>query len=146
MMMLSILYLLAGFVLMELSSWFIHKYLMHGPLWFIHKTHHQAGKGFFELNDVFTLLFGSAAVILILKGAAAFDYRFWIGLGISFYGAVYFIFHDMLIHRRVKWGKKPGNRFFQAIATAHRDHHKTNKKDGAVSFGLLLVPFKYFRR
>lgn len=143
--MMNFVYLLCGFVSMELASWFIHKYIMHGPLWFIHKTHHQAGKGFFELNDLFTLLFGGTAVLLIWQGRLELDYRFWLGMGITAYGMAYFVFHDMLIHRRVKWFRKPKNRFFRAIANAHRDHHKTNKKEDAVSFGLLLIPLKYFK-
>lgn len=143
--MIAVLFIILGFVMMEVASWFIHKYLMHGPLWFIHKTHHTARKGFFEWNDLFTLLFGSIAMVLIFKGVADLDYRFWIGMGISLYGMVYFIFHDILIHRRFKWLDKPRSKFFMAISNAHRDHHKTNKKEDAVSFGLLLVPFRYFK-
>ena len=79
-------YALLGFVLMELSGWAIHKYLMHGPLWMIHKTHHKRSESFFELNDLFSLLFGGIAVLLIFLGVGELDYRFWIGVGISAYG------------------------------------------------------------
>jgi beta-carotene 3-hydroxylase len=143
--MIQILFLILGFVLMELASWCIHKYLMHGPLWFIHKTHHSPSKGFFELNDLFSLIFGGISVVLIIKGAAAFDYRFWLGVGIALYGMVYFVFHDVMIHKRLDLTQKPANRIFQGIAKAHRDHHKTRFKNGAVCFGLLWVPFKYFK-
>lgn len=141
----GVLWLLVGFGLMEAFSWWIHKYVMHGVLWKIHKTHHQHGKGIFELNDLFTLLFGGIAVVLILLGVAQWDYRFWIGCGISFYGMVYFILHDVLIHKRLKWLGRPKSNYLKAIAKAHRDHHKTRECDGAVSFGLLIVPKKYFR-
>ena len=137
--------MIVGFGLMEAFSWFIHKYIMHGVLWNIHKTHHQHGKGVFELNDLFTLLFGGIAVVLILLGSETFDYRFWIGCGISVYGMLYFILHDVLIHKRLKWLGRPKSRYLKAIAKAHRDHHKTRECDGAVSFGLLVVPKKYFR-
>ncbi len=32
-MIYALLYITAGFLSMEFSGWFIHKYLMHGPLW-----------------------------------------------------------------------------------------------------------------
>jgi beta-carotene 3-hydroxylase len=134
-----------GFILMEVFGWAIHKYLMHGPLWSIHKTHHRPSKYFFELNDLFSLLFGSIAVALILKGVSDFDYRFWVGLGISLYGMLYFFLHDVLIHRRMKWFQKPKNGFLIGILKAHQAHHRTNKKEDAVSFGLFVVPKEYFK-
>ncbi|MCE7994043.1 MAG: fatty acid hydroxylase [Roseivirga sp.] len=144
-MMKAILFFIVGFVLMEAFSWLIHKYIMHGVLWKIHKTHHQHTKGYFELNDLFTLLFGGIAIVLIFLGVESFDYRFWIGCGISGYGTAYFILHDVLIHKRLKWLGRPRGRYMKAIAKAHRDHHKTKECDGAVSFGLLIVPKKYYR-
>ena len=134
-----------GFVLMELSGWAIHKYLMHGPLWMIHKTHHGHSESFFELNDLFSLLFGSIAVLLIFLGVGELDYRFWMGIGISAYGMLYFFLHDVLIHRRVKWLDRPRTGFLKGIFKAHQAHHHSREKDGAVSFGLFLVPKKYFK-
>ncbi|MDX5337929.1 MAG: sterol desaturase family protein [Cyclobacteriaceae bacterium] len=134
-----------GFALMELSGWFIHKYLMHGPLWMIHKTHHQPSKSFFELNDLFSLLFGGIAVVLILVGAENLDFRFWIGIGISIYGMLYFFLHDVLVHRRLKWFERPKSQFLKAVFRAHQAHHKTNKKDDAISFGLFLFPKKFLK-
>ncbi|WP_226389564.1 sterol desaturase family protein [Penaeicola halotolerans] len=144
----NIIYLTAGFVFMEIFSWAFHKYIMHGVLWNIHKTHHGHSKGgYFELNDIFSLIFGSTAVVLIILGSIdGFDWRFWVGAGITVYGFSYFILHDMLIHRRVKVFDRPRGKFLNGIAKAHRDHHKSNKKDGAVSFGLFLVPKKYFSK
>ena len=134
-----------GFACMEFSGWFIHKYLMHGPLWIIHKTHHQPSKSFFEWNDVFSLIFGSVAVILILLGIYTLDYRFWMGVGISLYGLLYFILHDVMVHRRLKWFDRPKNTFLKGIFKAHQAHHKTNLKDDAVSFGLFVVPKEFFK-
>ncbi len=142
----SVLFLMIGFWGMELFSWFVHKYIMHGLLWRIHKTHHTKTNGFFELNDVFSFLFGTVAVILIILGLENFDFRFWIGSGITFYGFTYFILHDVLIHRRIKVNSKPAGHYLEAISKAHRDHHKTRHRDGSVSFGLLIVPTKYFRK
>ncbi|SHO62125.1 sterol desaturase family protein [Algoriphagus zhangzhouensis] len=139
-------FILIGFGVMELSGWFIHKYIMHGPLWMIHKTHHQPSKSFFELNDLFSLFFGSVAVVLIFLGVESLDYRFWIGIGISLYGMLYFFLHDVLVHRRLKWFDRPKNSWLMGIFKAHQAHHKTNKKEGAVSFGLFLVPKEYFKK
>lgn len=144
--MFAVVFILVGFAIMEFSGWFIHKYVMHGPLWNIHKTHHQPSKSFFELNDLFSLLFGSVAIILIIIGVENLDYRFWIGVGISLYGLLYFIIHDVLVHRRVRWFERPKNNFLLGIFRAHQAHHATNKKEDAVSFGLFIVPKKYFKR
>ncbi|SIS56108.1 sterol desaturase family protein [Belliella pelovolcani] len=144
-MMNAILFTILGFAVMEFSGWFIHKYIMHGPLWNIHKTHHQPSKSYFELNDLFSLLFGSIAIILIILGLSELDYRFWMGTGISLYGISYFFLHDVLIHRRLKWFDKPKNSFLRGIFKAHQAHHATNKKNDAVSFGLFIVPKKYFK-
>jgi beta-carotene 3-hydroxylase len=144
--MIAVLFILIGFAIMEFSGWFIHKYIMHGPLWNIHKTHHEPSKSFFELNDLFSLLFGSIAIALIFLGVDNLDYRFWIGIGISLYGVLYFIIHDVLVHRRAKWFDRPKNSFLLGIFRAHQAHHATNKKHDAVSFGLFIVPKKYFKR
>ncbi|HAA13945.1 MAG TPA: fatty acid hydroxylase [Cytophagales bacterium] len=142
----QILILLSGIVFMEVFSWAFHKYIMHGVLWSIHKTHHVHTKGYFEWNDVFTLIFGGSATVLIILGAASgFDGRFWFGAGIATYGLAYFVLHDVLIHRRIKWLKRSKNRYLKGITKAHADHHKSRFKDGSVCFGLLMVPKKYFK-
>jgi beta-carotene 3-hydroxylase len=138
-------FIILGFAAMEFSGWFIHKFLMHGPLWMIHKTHHQPSKTFFELNDLFSVLFGSIALILIFVGVESLDYRFWMGVGISLYGVLYFVLHDVLVHRRLKWFDRPKNSFLKGIFKAHQAHHRTNEKEDAVSFGLFVVPKKFFK-
>lgn len=145
-MMHAIVFIVFGFSLMEAFGWAIHKFLMHGPLWSIHKTHHQPSKYFFELNDLFSLLFGSIALALIVLGVEELDYRFWMGVGISVYGMLYFFLHDVLIHRRIKWFQRPKNGFLKGIFKAHQAHHRTNEKEDAVSFGLFVVPKKYFKQ
>ena len=143
-MIMAVAFLILGFAAMEIAGWAIHKYLMHGPLWAIHKTHHQPSKSFFELNDLFSVIFGSVAVILIVLGVDGFDYRFWLGVGISLYGWLYFILHDVWVHRRLKWFGKPRNTFVKGIFKAHQAHHRTNQRDDAESFGLFFVPKKFF--
>jgi beta-carotene 3-hydroxylase len=128
--------------LTELFSWAMHKYLFHGPLWFIHKTHHQQKHGWFEWNDLFSILFALIALWLMWLGHVKLDCRFWIGTGISIYGTIYFIFHDWFIHNRFK-SFKTKNRYLLKIRRAHKVHHKSREKDNAEEFGLLVVEKKY---
>ena len=68
-----------------------------------------------------------------------------IGLGIFAYGLAYFMVHDIFIHQRFKLFRNADNKYFKAIRRAHKMHHKhLDKKDGEC-FGMLWVPFKYFR-
>nr|WP_294942686.1 sterol desaturase family protein [uncultured Mucilaginibacter sp.] len=136
---------LATIALMELLSWAMHKYLFHGPLWFIHKTHHQQRHGWFELNDLFSIGFAALALWLMWAGHISLDYRFWIGTGISAYGTIYFIFHDWFIHNRFK-AFKSDNRYLTAIRRAHKIHHKSTEKNPSEEFGLLVVGRKWFRK
>jgi len=70
---------------------------------------------------------------------------FFIGLGILFYGISYFLVHDILIHRRFKWFDKVENSYFRALRKAHKIHHKHLGKEEGECFGMLFVPFKYFK-
>lgn len=136
----------ASFVLMELASWLIHKYLMHGPLWNIHRTHHQKTRHALELNDLFSASFGALAVVALVAGLR--EQNVWLmgaGAGVSVYGLVYFVLHDIFIHRRLRVGGRLKNAYLRGLADAHRDHHKSRERDGAVAFGLLWVPFRYFK-
>jgi len=130
---------------MEGFSWFIHKYLFHGPLWFIHKSHHTERKGWFEFNDVFSLLFATTSLYLMWTGRLDLSYTFWIGLGISIYGIIYFIFHDWFIHNRFK-SFKSGNAYLLGIRRAHKIHHKSTEKNSSEEFGLLIASRKYFNQ
>lgn len=144
-MLINILLLIATFIAMEIASWAIHKYLFHGILWEIHKTHHQERHGWFELNDIFSIGFAGVAIWLQYVGFKELDYRFFIGSGITLYGIVYFIFHDVFIHNRLK-AFKSDNRYLKAIRRAHKIHHKSTQKSPSESFGLLYVSKKFFNQ
>ncbi len=128
-------------IAMEALSWTIHKYLFHGPLWFIHKTHHQPHSGYFEFNDIFSLGFAALALALMWAGRVSLNYIFWIGTGISIYGMIYFIFHDWFIHNRIK-AFKNNNLYLWAIKRAHKIHHKSLNKTPSSFYGLLWVSKK----
>ena len=130
---------------MEAFSWFIHKYLFHGPLWFIHKSHHQQRSGWFEFNDIFSLLFAGIAIGLMWMGRIDMDSKFWVGVGITVYGIIYFIFHDWFIHNRLK-SFKTANSYLLGIRRAHKIHHKSTEKNPSEEFGLLVVSKKWYKR
>ncbi len=130
---------------MEALSWFIHKYLFHGPLWFIHKTHHQQRHGWFELNDIFSIGFAVLSLWLMWQGRNNYNAGFFIGLGITIYGLIYFVFHDWFIHNRFK-AFKTTNSYLLSIRRAHKIHHKSTEKMPSEEFGLLVASKKYFKR
>jgi beta-carotene 3-hydroxylase len=68
-----------------------------------------------------------------------------IASGITLYGFCYFLVHDIFIHQRFKWFRNTNNIYLKAIRRAHKMHHKHLGKHDGECFGMLWVPFKYFR-
>jgi beta-carotene 3-hydroxylase len=126
--------------LMEYVAWVFHKYLMHGPLWVLHKSHHRPRRGWFELNDTFGLFFSSISIMLIYFGLRGHPVLLGAGLGMVVYGGIYFLVHDVLVHRRVRHVFVPRSGYLRRIYQAHRLHHALETKDGAVSFGFVYAP------
>jgi beta-carotene 3-hydroxylase len=139
--------LLITFILMEGTTWFIHKYIMHGFLWTLHHDHHDhSTEGSFEKNDYFFVIFALPAIALIYFGSLNhFNYLFYIGLAITFYGIAYFFVHDIFIHQRIKYLADTQNPYLLAIRRAHKQHHKHLGKEEGECFGFLYVPMKYFK-
>lgn len=125
---------------MEAIAWFVHKYIMHGPLWFIHKDHHVSKPSVFELNDAFFLIFAIPSALLIVFGAMveSMNWMLYIGSGIAFYGLIYFMLHEVFVHQRLKYFRNIRNDYLIRLRKAHLIHHKAKQKDGAQYFGLLL--------
>ena len=143
--MMGVLITLATYVVMEGITWCTHKFVMHGLMWYFHEDHHQPRGGFFEKNDAFFLIFAVPSCLLIVFGSmGAFDFRFFIGIGILLYGLSYFLIHDVLIHQRFDWFSRTDNVYFRAIRKAHKVHHKHLNKEHGECFGMLYVPRKYF--
>jgi len=132
---------------MEGATWFIHKYIMHGLLWVLHHDHHDhSTQGPFEKNDYFFIIFALPAIALIYYGSLAhFNFLFYIGLAITFYGIAYFFVHDVFIHQRIKYLANTQNPYLLAIRRAHKQHHKHLEKEKGECFGFLYVPMKYFK-
>ena len=136
-------------VAMEFVAWLAHKFLMHGFLWRWHEVHHKphTKHGFFDKNDLFFLVFAvpSAASYMLGSIYAELWFLFYVGIGISIYGVIYFLVHDVYIHQRFKWFKLLDSKYSRAIVRAHGAHHAKQEKEDGVSFGLLFVPLKYFK-
>jgi beta-carotene 3-hydroxylase len=128
---------LVVFAGMEGVAWLMHKYLMHGPLWVLHASHHRPRTGVFEANDLFGVFFAIPSIILIYCGTHGTPWLLAAGLGMTAYGAAYFGFHDVVVHRRVSHRYRPKSAYMQRIIRAHLVHHKTTTKEGALSFGFL---------
>jgi beta-carotene 3-hydroxylase len=59
------------------------------------------------------------------------------------YGIFYSVFHDIIVHRRIKIKFKAKSAYMKRIMNAHYVHHKTHTKEGAEAFGFLYAPKKY---
>ncbi|QNM81880.1 beta-carotene hydroxylase [Sphingomonas sabuli] len=127
---------------MEGVAYVAHRWVMHGLGWFLHESHHRERHGWFELNDLYALIFAVPSIVLLYGGVQAGwgDWATWVGAGIAAYGAIYFGFHDVIVHRRIGHRYVPRSTYMKRIVQAHRLHHVTTSKHGSVSFGFLYAP------
>lgn len=129
---------LATFIGMEFVARLMHKYLMHGVLWSLHKDHHYPSSSTFQKNDLFGLLFAGISVYLLLRWVISGNLLFFsIAMGMTGYGIAYFLIHDMVIHNRhLRLRKKAmNNPILRTLIEVHDVHHK----EGKGNWGFLLV-------
>jgi len=136
------------FAFMEFVAWSNHKYVMHGFLWSLHRDHHttdMAGKPELQKNDLFFLIYAIPAIILIIWGLSAGNpLMISAGAGITLYGIVYFVFHDIVYHKRLPLFRNPKSRYVKALIRAHDAHHQPKNRTDFNNFGLLLFSKRYF--
>ena len=139
---LGLLLFFATILAMEGVAYVAHRWVMHGAGWFLHESHHRERDGLFELNDLYAFIFAIPSIVLLLGGVQLGwgDWATWIGAGIAAYGAIYFGFHDVIVHRRIGHRYVPRSAYMKRIVQAHRLHHATANKHGSVSFGFLWAP------
>jgi beta-carotene 3-hydroxylase len=128
---------------MEGFAYVMHRWVMHGRLgWLLHASHHRPRSGRFELNDLYGVIFAIPSIVLIYGGVQGNwgAGATWIGAGIAAYGAIYFGFHDVIVHRRVAHRVVPRSNYFKRIVQAHRIHHAVETREGTVSFGFIYAP------
>ena len=130
-------------IFMEALAWVLHKYILHGPLWFLHKSHHRVNETWWEWNDLVSLGYGLAAVVLIVWGSKYIPELLYVGIGITVYGVFYFFLHDIVIHRRIRFRKKFQNSYMKRLIRAHKIHHKHLAKNPGEAYGFLFATKKY---
>lgn len=126
-----------SFLWMEIFSYVAHRYVYHGLLWVVHRSHHTQRNGPFELNDLFPLAISLTTMsILFYALMPPVNLRLLaVTIGVSTYGATYFFIHDLYVHRRLRM---LGLRIpiLATLKKAHAIHHR----DGGEPYGLLLFP------
>lgn len=126
------------FFAMEIVAYFTHRYLFHGVLWFLHRSHHEPRRGVWEWNDLFAPFF--AALAILGMGGWLAPQLLWltfpIGMGMTIYGAVYFFVHDMFTHRRFGILNFQ-SRWLLQLRSAHRYHHANVSHAGQEPFGFV---------
>jgi beta-carotene 3-hydroxylase len=139
------LVVLAVFLFMEFVAWFTHKFVMHGFLWSLHKSHHRPraldDSAGLELNDWFGVFFSIVATGFFVAGATIHSLYLAAGLGMTAYGLAYLFLHDILAHKRFGIRIHPKSGYLRNVLRSHRVHHARRTKEGCVSFGF-LVPMR----
>lgn len=133
------------FLFWEFVAWFTHKYVMHGFLWTWHKSHHTVHDHALEKNDLFAVVFSLPSIALFVVSTSVYPspYLFSVALGILCYGIFYLVFHDIIVHQRLKWRPEKRSRYLQRMIHAHYIHHSKHSKEGCEAFGFLYAPRKY---
>jgi len=138
----GILIFLATVIAMEGVAYAAHRWVMHGPGWALHESHHRPRTGTWELNDLYGVIFAIPSIMLIFGGVNLGwgAWAIWVGAGIAAYGAIYFGFHDVVVHKRLNHRYVARSNDMKRIVQAHRLHHAVETKQGTVSFGFLWAP------
>lgn len=131
----------AAFAVMEPVAYASHRWVMHGPGWGLHESHHQSRPRGPEANDWYPV--GFAAATMVAMGAATT--RGWrgvlaAGVGVSLYGAAYALVHEVYAHRRVPALRRRAPAL-EALGRRHLHHHRR----GGEPFGM-LAPLVVDRR
>lgn len=146
-MWIHVLVFFTTFFIMEFMAWFTHKYVMHGFLWSLHADHHKKDHdSWFERNDAFFIFYAIVSITCFYTWSiGSFELGISIGLGILAYGIAYFLVHDIFIHQRFKIFRNADNKYARAVRRAHKMHHKHIGKEHGECFGMLIVPFKFYK-
>lgn len=135
------LVVIAVFLLMEVTAWASHRWIMHGWGWTWHQSHHEPRTGLFEKNDLYAVVGSIVGFSLFLTAWLTQSWIVYaIASGVTLYGLAYEIFHDGLVHQRWPFRWVPRGGYLRRLIQAHRLHHAVMTRGGAVSFGFLIPP------
>ena len=131
---------IATVIVMEFVAWWVHKYIMHSKFgWGWHQSHHVHTDGPFERNDLYSVVFSVISAVAFILGSLYWWPLWYVGLGFAVYGLLYYFVHDGLVHQRWPFNYTPKRGYLFRLVLAHRMHHHTTGRDGAVSFGFLYA-------
>jgi beta-carotene 3-hydroxylase len=128
------------FLFWEFVAWFTHKYIMHGFLWVWHKSHHTVHDHALEKNDWFAVVFSIPSIGLFYYGTLVEYNPYVLAVGL---GIFYLVFHDIIVHQRIKWRPSKRSNYLQRMIHAHYVHHSKHSKENCEAFGFLYAPKKY---
>jgi beta-carotene 3-hydroxylase len=137
-----------AFLVMEPVTYLTHRFVMHGLAERIHRSHHVPSPGRWEANDLFPVVFSGAAMMATVAAYQGWTSRLVLAAvaGVSVYGLLYALVHDVYIHRRLAASAPPasgsavrrrsgrGHPLLERLADAHRIHHLYNGEP----YGMLL--------
>ncbi len=132
----SITLAVAAFAAMEPLTAAVHRFVMHGIGFRLHRSHHRHATGGWEANDAFPVIFAAVVCIALWVGfhdPARAD-LVPLGVGVTAYGIAYALVHDVYIHRRLRWFGDLHAGVLDALADAHALHHRF----GGAPYGMLV--------
>ena len=131
----------AAFVCMEPATCAAHRWVMHGPGWGLHRSHHRPRTGWprLEANDAYPVVFAGMTMAMMAAGSrfGSLELLVAVGAGVTAYGAAYAFVHDVVIHRRLLPNLAVATRLAR-LQHAHAVHHRF----GGAPYGMLwpVVP------
>jgi|1186.fasta_scaffold91010_4 beta-carotene 3-hydroxylase len=126
------LVVVVSFAATELLSYALHRWVMHGIGIGWHRSHHRVGTRGWERNDRFPLVMATLAITLFALGGGPGSMLFWSALGLTAYGVVYLLVHDVYIHQRLPV-RLPRLSALEWLRRAHGQHHER----GGEPYGML---------
>jgi beta-carotene 3-hydroxylase len=114
-------------VLMDRWAAVVHQHVWHRRLWRWHAPHHRHEQGI-NRNDVLSASHAPIAAALVgggghFQGVLA-DLALAAGLGMTAFGAAYFLVHDGFVHGRLPLAFLGRIPYFRRVRTAHERHHE----------------------
>jgi beta-carotene 3-hydroxylase len=145
MILLNVCVVIGMAVFMEGVAWFTHKYVMHGFLWSLHRDHHRPKHRGLQKNDLFAAFFSLISMGVIASGAVSgMTLPISVGVGIALYGVGYFLFHDVMFHKRFRrFRLAPRGPYLRRIVHAHSIHHRNVEKKGQPPYSFLYAGPQY---
>ncbi|MEO7557277.1 MAG: sterol desaturase family protein [Acidimicrobiales bacterium] len=123
-----------AFLAMEGVSYAAHRWVMHGFAMVWHRSHHAPPQGSLERNDLFPACFSTVGFALFALASAGVAGWLWpVAVGVTAYGALYLLVHEVYIHHRLAL-RIPQLTYLEWLRDSHRAHHVS----GGEPYGMLL--------